>query len=84
MLGQFLLYSKVTQSCIYIHSLFFYILPSWSIPGHWIEFPVLYSKMLFKNVCKICLLWKNVENRDHLLRLISVDANYQLQRTAIN
>ena len=47
MLCQFLLYSKVTQSYIYIHTntfFFSYYLPLCSIPREWIQFPVLYSR----------------------------------------
>ena len=38
----FLLYSKVTQLNIYIHS-FLYAFPAWFIPRDWIQFPVLYG-----------------------------------------
>ena len=43
------IYSTVPQSFIYIHTydiytfLFLYYLTSWSIPRHWLQFPVLYS-----------------------------------------
>ena len=40
---QFLLYSKVTQSHIYIHSFFSYHPPSSYSPRYWTQFPVLYS-----------------------------------------
>ena len=48
-LCQFMLY-KVTQSYIYIYIYFFlkkHYFPSWSIPGDWIQFPVLYSRTNF-------------------------------------
>ena len=45
MLCSFLLYSKVIQLYIYIHS-FSYSFPLWFITGYWIQFPVLYSRAL--------------------------------------
>ena len=52
-LCQFLLYSKATQSDI----LFLYYLPSRSIPGDWIQFPVLYSRTLLPIHCKPMLFF---------------------------
>ena len=43
-LHQFMLYSIVTQSYIYIHCFFSYCLPSLPIPRDWTQFPVLYSR----------------------------------------
>ena len=45
-LRQFLPYSIVTQLYIYTHSFPSYYLPSCSIPRDWMEFPVLYSRIL--------------------------------------
>ena len=59
-LQQFLQCGKVTlfYICMYIHThtyiyiythiylIFLYSFPSWSIPGEWIQFPVLYSRIL--------------------------------------
>ena len=51
---QFLLYSKVTQSYIDVHSFFPHSPPSRFIPSDWIEFPVLYSRTswLIHSQCK--------------------------------
>ena len=49
MLYQFLLYSKVAQSYMYIFTYafpFLYYLPSCSIPSDWIEFPVPCSRAI--------------------------------------
>ena len=60
----FLLHFKVIVDFIYIFP-FLHYLPSWSIPGDWIEFPVLYSKasLLIHSACNsLQLLTPNSES----------------------